>query len=80
MVSQKHRCSHCEYKAVKMQNLQTHIKSVHEGLKFQCPHCEHNATGKGHLQTHIKSVHEGQKRVKRQKTQKLSPCEEIPNI
>merc|ERR1711884_758069 len=42
-------------------DLQTHIKSVHEGQKFQCPQCEYKATRKGHLQTHIKSVHEGQK-------------------
>ena len=42
-------------------NLQTHIKSVHEGQKFQCQHCEYKATLKGNLQRHIKSVHKGLK-------------------
>ena len=45
----------------KKENLQTHIKSVHESQKFPCPQCEYKATEKGHLQRHIKSVHEGQK-------------------
>lgn len=42
-------------------HLQTHIKSVHEGLKFQCPQCEHKATRERNLHMHIKSVHEGLK-------------------
>ena len=61
MVNKQHQCSRCEFKAVKKDHLQTHIKSVHEGHKFHCPQCEYKATRGTHLQTHIKSVHEGQK-------------------
>ena len=32
---QKIPCQQCEYKATQKGNLQTHIKSVHEGQKFQ---------------------------------------------
>ena len=60
MVNKQHQCSRCEFKAVKKDHLQTHIKSVHEGQKFQCPHCEHKATRKINLQKHIKSAHADQ--------------------
>ena len=49
MVYEQHQCSHCEYKAVKKQNLQKHIKSIHNGHKIQCPHCEHKETHKNKL-------------------------------
>ena len=61
MVQQTHQCSHCEYKATLKHHLQTHIKSVHQGIKFQCPRCEHKATQKGDINRHVKSVHEDQK-------------------
>ena len=58
MVLKTHQCCHCEYKTAQKGNLQTHIKSIHEGQKFQCPHCEYKATQKTNLQRQIKSVHE----------------------
>ena len=61
MVLIKHECTQCEFKATLKQNLQRHIRSVHEGQKFSCIFCEYKATYKGNLHRHIKSVHEGQK-------------------
>ena len=40
-------------------NLNTHIKSIHEGKTYQCQLCEQKFTQKGSLNTHIKSIHEG---------------------
>ena len=40
-------------------HLSTHIKSIHEGVKFPCNQCDYKATQKGNLMTHIKSRHQG---------------------
>ena len=71
MVLESHECSQCDYKATQQGNLQTHIKSVHEGQKFPCPHCEYKATRKTLLGSHIKSVHIGQKFQQDLKTENL---------
>ena len=34
-----HQCSHCDYKASQKGNLQRHIESIHESLKFSCILC-----------------------------------------
>ena len=57
---QTHPCPYCEYKATRNNNLQAHIKSVHEGYTFQCTQCEYIASSHSTLRRHIKSVHEGQ--------------------
>ena len=59
-MNDKFLCPHCEYKVTQKGNLQTHIKSVHEGQKFLCRQCGSKFTQKGHLQNHINSVNEGQ--------------------
>ena len=61
MVRKSQQCSQCEYKATSKSNIQSHIKSVHEGHKFSCPHCGLTFTQKGSLNRHIKSVHESEK-------------------
>ena len=53
-------CAQCDYKATEKNNLQRHIKSVHERQTFACTQCDYKAKWKSHLQTHIKSKHEGQ--------------------
>ena len=40
-------------------NLRTHVKSIHEGVKYPCDQCVYKATSKGDLRTHVKSIHEG---------------------
>ena len=41
--------------------LATHIRAVHEGVKYPCSHCSNQFTSKGPLATHIRTVHEGGK-------------------
>ena len=50
-----------DYKKESFIDLLTHIKSIHEGVKFPCEQCDYKATWKVNLLTHIKSIHEGVK-------------------
>ena len=59
-------CSQCDYKTKESVNLETQIKSVHEGQTFKCPHCDKRYKHKSHIKEHINVVHEGK--------QKLLPC------
>ncbi|MCP4055403.1 MAG: hypothetical protein GY739_20655, partial [Mesoflavibacter sp.] len=53
----------CDFKATQKGHLFTHIKSIHEEVKFPCEQCNFKATQKGHLLTHIKSTHKGVNKV-----------------
>ena len=39
-------------------NMETHVLSVHEGIKHKCSECDAEYTQKGGLKNHIKKVHE----------------------
>ena len=39
--------------------LTTHIKSVHEGVKYACNQCDKQYTDHSSLRKHIQSTHEG---------------------
>ena len=41
LFSMKFLCPHCEYEATMKENLQAHMKSIHESHKFTCPQCEY---------------------------------------
>ena len=45
----------------RVSNLQTHIQSKHEGIKYPCNQCDYQATQQSNLQTHIQCIHEGVK-------------------
>ena len=47
----------CDYKATVMANLNTHIKSKHEGKRSQCSQCDYNAFDKQTLQKHVNAIH-----------------------
>ena len=53
------KCQQCDYEATRLDNLQTHIKSKHEGIRYPCQQCDYKATLASNLQKHIKSKHEG---------------------
>ena len=57
----KHKCFHCEKEFSQKQNLNSHIKSIHENKKkmYPCSLCDYQATTSSTLKTHIKSVHQG---------------------
>ena len=50
-------CQHCDYQATQSSSLQTHMKSMHEGIKYPCHQCDYQATQSSHLQRHIESRH-----------------------
>ena len=39
-------------------SLNTHIRSIHEGIKYPCRQCQYEATTKGDLAQHRRVVHE----------------------
>ena len=53
MMVKLHQCSHCDYKASQKGNLQKHIESIHESLKFSCILCSAQFSMKTSLETHI---------------------------
>ena len=55
----KYPCYKCNYKASQSNNLQQHIRSIHEGVKYPCDQCDYQATHSSSLRQHIKSIHDG---------------------
>ena len=49
--------SQCSFQTKHKSNVQKHIISLHECLKFSCTLCGHQATQKRNIQKHIKLVH-----------------------
>ena len=54
-------CDQCDFKATYKSNLLTHIKSIHEGVKYPCDQCDYKATWRSHLLRHLKSKHKAVK-------------------
>ena len=52
-------CCQCEYKPSKLDHLNRHIKSIHEGERHPCPQCDYQGTQSASLTHHVKWVHEG---------------------
>ena len=52
-------CDQCSYKATWKCRLLSHVKSIHEGVKYSCDQCSYKATQKVNLARHVKSIHEG---------------------
>ena len=62
ILEETHKCDHCEESFTSSENLDMHIKAVHEGIyKFKCGMCEKSFIFKGNLKKHIEIVHEGKK-------------------
>ena len=56
-------CDQCD-KQFKMQgHLNSHIQSVHGGVKYDCNQCDYQFSTQGSLNTHIQSKHDGVKYV-----------------
>ena len=52
-------CEVCEYKVSQKSQLQQHIKSIHDGVKYRCKYCDYEASWRDNLQLHVKSIHDG---------------------
>ena len=57
----KYPCDQCNYVAKHKEQITTHVKSKHQGVKFNCDLCSCVANQKSHLSIHVKSKHEGVK-------------------
>ena len=45
----RYNCKECGRKMMNRSSLNTHIRSIHEGIKYPCGQCQHEATSKGAL-------------------------------
>ena len=55
----KHACPYCDKRFSQKANLRTHVKTLHEELRYPCYQCEYQAKRKAALQIHVESQHEG---------------------
>ena len=61
----RYKCEQCRYETARTNNLQVHIKVVHEKIKrFFCRECNYAAALKAYLAYHIESVHSRDKKFK----------------
>ena len=53
-----HSCTVCGTKFTRKDNLEEHVKAVHEGIKrFQCSHCEYMTAFRSNMKKHEISLH-----------------------
>ena len=52
-------CGLCDKSYDRRQTLQTHIRTVHDKIRFKCNSCNYEATQISHLYLHRRNVHEG---------------------
>ena len=48
-----YNCKECGKQMSSQSSLYSHIRAIHEGIKYLCVQCQHQATSKGHLAQHI---------------------------
>ena len=53
-----HLCPHCAKNFARLENLNVHIKSLHEKVRFKCELCDQFYNYKHTLRDHIERVHE----------------------
>ena len=54
-------CDQCDKQFTMQGHLNSHIKSVHESVKYACNECDYQFSTQGNLKKHIQSKHEGVK-------------------
>eukprot|EP00090_Calanus_glacialis_P008485 TRINITY_DN16842_c0_g1_i1.p1 TRINITY_DN16842_c0_g1~~TRINITY_DN16842_c0_g1_i1.p1 ORF type:complete len:188 (+),score=20.47 TRINITY_DN16842_c0_g1_i1:362-925(+) len=52
-----HSCKYCGKEFNKKSNLQTHIKSIHERIRYQCEFCAKELSTLGNKTLHVKKFH-----------------------
>jgi len=57
----KFPCEQCNYKTTRLDHLQRHIESIHDGVKYPCDRCNFKATQLANLNRHKRSIHDGVK-------------------
>jgi hypothetical protein len=57
-----HACPHCAAVFGRVDNLTSHVRTVHEKRRdHACPHCAAAFCRVGHLTSHVRTVHEKRK-------------------
>ena len=51
------QCGQCDYTTTRIDSLQTHNLTKHEGIKHQCDKCSSSFTRERDLKRHILSIH-----------------------
>ena len=51
------KCNLCDYQGNRKDALNSHIRIVHEGVKYPCPHCTFQGRYKSTLDTHLRVAH-----------------------
>ena len=54
---ENYHCENCNYASKYKHNLNKHVKSIHEGVKYPCSDCDYKATRTDNLKTHRLSKH-----------------------
>ena len=52
-------CDLCEHSATTQNNLNSHKRNKHEGIRYSCDQCEYTDTRQDNLKQHKQSKHEG---------------------
>ena len=56
----KYYCDQCDSKFSQKDNLSTHVKIVHDGVKkYACDQCDYRATRQKYVKHHIEKAHKG---------------------
>ena len=53
----KFKCTVCEQEFAKNWNLQVHVKTEHENMRYPCELCKASYSREGRLKAHMKKYH-----------------------
>ena len=57
----RYSCSHCEFVAIRADNLKIHVEKKHKEVRYPCSECKSFATKASTLRRHVVITHEGVK-------------------
>ena len=52
-----YQCNECDFTAVKMEELKSHVDAVHRDGAYQCDKCDFAAMKREVLKSHVETIH-----------------------